>query len=210
MKNLVYIMMLFVAVAVFGSSCSDTESKAQDKADTSAKVDTSVTVDSTEKVAEGVYENFTLSFNEGLEKAANENKNMIVDFYTDWCQWCKVMDEKTFNNEEVAKKLKDKFVTVRINAEDPNSTSTFQGHTFNNIELTRAFRVTGFPSLGFISPEKEVITVMPGYIPADKFIYILDYVDQKCWEKKMSLDEFMKKKGECESAKTTTTGADPM
>ena len=37
-----------------------------------------------------------IGFNEGLEKAAKEKKNILVDFYTDWCHWCKVMDEKTF------------------------------------------------------------------------------------------------------------------
>lgn len=200
MKRLVYIMMLVATVVIYSSSCNNTESNAQNKVDSINKSDSTG----------AVYENFTLSFNEGLEKATKENKNMIVDFYTDWCHWCKVMDEKTFNNEDVAKKLNDRFVTVRINAEDPGDSATFKDHTFSNIELTRAFRVTGFPSLGFISPEQEVITVMPGYIPADKFIYILDYVDQKCWEKKMSLEEFMQKKGECDSLKSTTTEADQM
>lgn len=154
--------------------------------------------------------NFTLTFNEGLNKAAKENKNMIVDFYTDWCHWCKVMDEKTFNNDGVAKKLSDRFVTVRLNAENPDESATFKGRTYNNIELTRAFQVSGFPSLAFISPEHEVITVMPGYIPAEQFNYILDYVDQKCWEKKMSLDEFIKRKGECDTTKVKPTDTDKM
>jgi thioredoxin-related protein len=153
------------------------------------------------KVESVAMTNFTLTFNEGLEKADKENKIMIVDFYTDWCHWCKVMDEKTFHNDSVAKKLSERFVTVRINAEDPNATATFKGRTFNNIELTRAFQVSGFPALAFISPEHEVITVMPGYIPAEQFNYILDYIDQKCWEKKMTLEEFIKKKGECDTTK---------
>jgi thioredoxin-related protein len=158
-----------------------------------------------QQVEKMTYQNFTLTFNEGLEKAATENKNMIVDFYTDWCHWCKVMDEKTFGNDSVAKKLSDRFVTVRLNAENPDESATFKGRTLNNIELTRAFGVTGFPSIAFISPEHEVITVMPGYIQAEQFGYILDYVDQKCWEKKMSLEEFIKKQGECDSLKTQQT-----
>jgi len=193
MKKLIHIMLLVVAGAVISSSCNNNESIAQNNAESSAKI---------EKTAA---KNFTLSFNQGLEKAAKEKKNMIIDFYTDWCHWCKVMDEKTFNDEDVAKKLSERFITVRIDAENPNETATFKGQNFNNIELTRAFRVTGFPSLGFISPEHEVITVIPGYIPADKFIYILDYIDQKCWEKKISLEEFMKTKGECDQLKAATT-----
>jgi len=198
MTRTLYIILLIVAVAVFSCSGDSNESIAQNKTDSSNKI---------EKAAP---KNFTLTFNEGLEKAAKEKKNMVVDFYADWCHWCKVMDEKTFNNKEVSIKLKERFITVRINAEDPKETVTFKGHTFNNVELTQAFRVTGFPSLAFISPEHEVITVMPGYIPADKFIYILDYIDQKCWEKKMSLDEFIKKKGECDKGKDTKTGSNKM
>lgn len=196
MTRPLHIILLIVGVAVFSCSGDKNESMAQNKTESSSKIE------------QAAVKNFSLTFNEGLEKAAKENKNMIVDFYTDWCHWCKVMDEKTFNNKDVAKKLSERFITVRINAEDSKETVTFKGHTFNNIELTRAFRVTGFPSLAFVSPEHEVITVMPGYIPADKFIYILDYVDQKCWEKKMSLDEFIKKKGECEKGKDTNKASD--
>ena len=196
MRRILNILMIIIALAVFGCSETSKESQAQDKAEVANQVEKTTT------------SNFTLTFNEGLEKAAKEKKNMIVDFYTDWCHWCKVMDEKTFNNDSVAKKLSDRFVTVRINAEDPNESGTFKGRTFNNIELTRAFQVTGFPSLAFISPEQEVITVMPGYIPAEQFSYILDYVDQKCWEKKMTLDEFIKKKGECDSLQTQQSDSD--
>jgi thioredoxin-related protein len=161
MKRILNIFIMIIALAVFGCSETSKESQAQDKAEVANQV---------EKTTNG---NFTLTFNEGLEKAATEKKNMIVDFYTDWCHWCKVMDKKTFRSDSVAKKLSDRFVTVRINAENPNESATFKGRTFNNIELTRAFQVTGFPSLAFISPEHEVITVMPGYIPAEQFNYIL-------------------------------------
>lgn len=190
MKRILNILVIVIALAALGCSEVSKESQARDKTAVAKQV-----VETTNK-------NFTLTFNEGLEKAATEKKNMIVDFYTDWCHWCKVMDEKTFNADSVAKKLSDRFVTVRINAENPNESATFKGRTFNNIELTRAFGVTGFPSIAFISPEHEVITVMPGYIQAEQFSYILDYVDQKCWEKKMSLEEFIKKQGECDSLKT--------
>ncbi len=189
MTKTLYIILLLVVVAVFSCSGDSNESMAQNKTESPGKVKKAAT------------KNFTLSFNEGLERAAKEKKNMIVDFYTDWCHWCKVMDEKTFNNKDVAKKLSDRFITVRLNAESATEKVTFKGQTFTNTELTRAFRVTGFPSLAFISPEYEIITVMPGYIPADKFIYILDYVDQKCWEKKITLDEFIKRKGECDEGK---------
>ncbi len=193
MNRTLKVLIAIIALAVLSCSDASHESMAQNK---------KAAPPAQEKRTE--FQNFTLTFHQGLEKAAKENKNMIVDFYTDWCHWCKVMDEKTFKNAEIAKKLNDRFVTVRINAEDPNQKVTFKGRTFNHIELTRAFQVTGFPSLAFISPQHEVITVLPGYIPAEQFSYILDYIDQKCWEKKMTLEEFMKRKGNCGDADSST------
>ena len=58
------------------------------------------------------------SFNDGLVKADKESKMILVDFYADWCHWCKVMDEKTFKDENVAKKLQERFVTIKLDAED--------------------------------------------------------------------------------------------
>ncbi len=188
------LVLVIIALVIYNCSDASKESLAQNKKPGAAAQD-----------QQREPQNFTIGFNEGLEKAAKENKNMIVDFYTDWCHWCKVMDEKTFRNAEIARKLSDRFVTVRINAEDPNQKVTFKGYTFNNIELTRAFQVSGFPSLAFISPQHEVITVLPGYIPAEQFGYILDYIDQKCWEKKMTLEEFMKRKGDCGGADSSKT-----
>lgn len=190
MKKLINIFLLTILIFTLGCSGSDQDTVAQEKV---TKTDS--------KSAEVVW----MKFDEGIEKAVKENKNIIVDFYTDWCHWCKVMDEKTFSEPGIAKKLHEKFVTIRINAESNTEKAHFQGQEFTNTQLTQAFRVTGFPSLGFISPQKEVITVIPGYIPAEQFSYLLDYIDKECYKKKMSLDEFIKKKGECDEDKNKTT-----
>ncbi len=133
-----------------------------------------------------------IGFDEGLARAKKENKNIVVDFYTDWCHWCKVMDEKTFQEENVKKKLQKRFVTVRLNAEDANATATYKGNSYTNVQLTRAFGVTGYPTLAFLEPDGDIITTVPGYVPAETFVYILDFIDQKMYEKNVSFDEFVK------------------
>ena len=82
-------------------------------------------------------ENEWLKFDAGLAKAKKENKSIVVDFYTDWCHWCKVMEKQTFENADVAKKLKERFVTVRVNAEAQNEQVTFQNQKMSNVQLTR-------------------------------------------------------------------------
>ena len=142
-----------------------------------------------------------LKFNQGLELAETQDKVMLVDFYTSWCHWCKVMDEKTFQNRAVADLLNKRFVTVRLNAENMNETVTYKGQEFNNVEFTRAFGVNGFPSLAFIDAQGEPITIIPGYVPPEEFIHILNYIDKGCYKQQMPFDEF-KKKLDCQKPKS--------
>jgi len=186
MKKLSHIFLILAIIFIWGCSGSDSESMAQNNKE--------------KKVEKAKNEVVWMSFDEGLAKGVKEKKNIIVDFYTSWCHWCKVMDEKTFSEKRVAAKLKERFATVRLNAESNTEYANFQGQKLSNMELTRAFRVTGFPSLAFISPEKEIITVIPGYIPAEQFYYLLDFIDKECYKQKMTLEEFIKKKGECEES----------
>ena len=111
------------------------------------------------------------------------------------------MDEKTFGDKKVAAKLSERYATIRINAESKSDSANFKGIKYSNMELTRAFQVKGFPSLAFISPEKEIITVESGYIPAEQFYYLIDFIDKECYKKNVSLEEFIKRKGECEESK---------
>ena len=68
-----------------------------------------------------------LPFNEGMALAAKENKHVVIDFYTTWCHWCKVMDRETFSNPEVKKYLAENFVTIRINAESTSEKVSYKG-----------------------------------------------------------------------------------
>ena len=132
------------------------------------------------------------SFNDGLAKAEKEKKTVLVDFYADWCHWCKVMDEKTFQESAVAKKLQERFVTVKLNAEDRKATVNYMDQSYTNPQLTQAFGVTGFPSLAFLDNDGKVITLVPGYVEADMFLQILNYIDDRCWEKDVSFDDYVK------------------
>ncbi|CUT04904.1 DUF255 domain-containing protein, partial [Candidatus Kryptobacter tengchongensis] len=41
------------------------------------------------------------SFSDGLKLAKSENKKVLIDVYTDWCEWCKKMDEEVYTNSTV-------------------------------------------------------------------------------------------------------------
>lgn len=44
-------------------------------------------------------------------------KPIIVDVYTSWCGWCKVMDKETYRNTKVANYINEHFYAVKLDAE---------------------------------------------------------------------------------------------
>ncbi len=137
-----------------------------------------------------------LSFNDGLAKAKTEDKPIFVEFYTDWCPYCKKFQKETINEQNVARILAENFVYVRLNAEDSKKRATFQGKSLSNVELTNSFGISAYPSLVFLDSGAQPITMLSGFVPARKFASVLDYIQQKCYQTQISFRDFTKK-GSC-------------
>jgi len=136
-------------------------------------------------------------FEEGIQQAKADEKDIIIDFFTDWCHWCHEMDKTTFADSSVISYMNENFVSIRVNAEKTSEFVTFKGSTLNLKQLTSAFGIKGFPSYAFMTQNAEMITVVPGYLETQLFLNILKYIDQACYERQISFDEFMEKKGDC-------------
>lgn len=136
-------------------------------------------------------------FEEGISAALADSKDIIIDFYTDWCHWCHEMDNTTFADTSVISYMNNNFVAIRVNAESVTTDVTFKGTTLNLKQLTTAFGIKGFPSYAFMTKDAEMITVVPGYLQTDLFLNILKYIDQQCYDKQISFEQFMEKQGEC-------------
>ncbi|MDP8242201.1 MAG: DUF255 domain-containing protein [Candidatus Celaenobacter antarcticus] len=137
------------------------------------------------------------NFEEGIYAALAESKDIIIDFYTDWCHWCHEMDKTTFADTSVISYMSDNFIAIRVNAESVTTNVTFKGTTLNLRQLTTAFGIKGFPSYAFLTEDAEIITVVPGYLPKELFLNILKYIDQQCYDRQISFEQFVEKQGEC-------------
>ena len=52
-----------------------------------------------------------------LDRAGAEGKLVFVDFYTDWCLPCRLMDEEVFTDRALGAFMNERFVSVKVDAE---------------------------------------------------------------------------------------------
>ena len=99
---------------------------------------------------------FQGTFEEALQKAKVEKKDVFVDFYTEWCGPCKVMSQKVFTDPEVGDYFNKHFVSYKLNAEAPGQA-----------EVAKKYGVEAFPTMIFMNVKGEVLrTVLGAKAPA--------------------------------------------
>lgn len=74
-----------------------------------------------------------ISLQDAIELTNDENnkKKIFIDAYTDWCHWCKEMDETTFKDSTVAKLISEHYYAVKFDAETMD-TIMFQNQAYYN------------------------------------------------------------------------------
>jgi thioredoxin-related protein len=132
-----------------------------------------------------------LGYDEGLAKAAKEDKPVMINFYTSWCGYCKKMDRSTFKDPKVIDFLEENFVTVRINAESKEMVS-HEGEQVSLRRLARLYGVRGYPTFWFLDSNGDRIGPAPGFKTAETFLPLLRYVGGSHY-KTMSYENFVKK-----------------
>ena len=121
------------------------------------------------------------TYDQGMKQARSQGKHIMIDFYADWCHYCKQMDEDTFTDPKVLAALKENFVAIKVDTEADRS-------------LSADYYVRGLPTIWFLKSDGEKLAPIPGYVPPEQFVNILKYVSAKAYET-MSFREFMEKGG---------------
>ncbi len=131
------------------------------------------------------------NFAEGSSKALKEKKPFFVDVYTDWCGVCKKMDKDTFSDPDVKAYRDKRFISVKLNAEDPKDSFKWNGRQFTAPEFSESLRVEGYPTILFFDKDGKLITALPGYADAKMFKNIMIYIADEIYLKK-NFDEYLK------------------
>lgn len=134
-----------------------------------------------------------MDFEEAVELNKTEPKFIFIDCYTEWCGWCKKMDQTTFKDADVIEYMNEHFHAVKFDAERMD-TIVFQGYTFvnktpqgasrkNPHELAQALLQgkMSYPSYVVMNKESQLLTVIPGYLQAKEFIKILKFFGSEAY-----------------------------
>ncbi len=126
-----------------------------------------------------------LTFEEAMELHKDQPKKLLIDLYTDWCGWCKVMDRETYSNEVLSSYINTNFYPVKFNAEQKEEV-VFDGHTFKFIpsgrrgvhELAAALtrNQLSYPTTVFMDEELRIIQPIAGYLKPQQMEPILKFI----------------------------------
>lgn len=139
-----------------------------------------------------------LSVDEVSLKMKAEPKPVLIDLYTGWCYWCKVMDKKTYNNPNVISYINDHFYAVKLNAETKDTVVwNDRKYVFNSSDKINDFAVyvtqgqLAFPNT-IIFPKKDQLPAsIPGYMQPKEIELILKYFGEGNY-KAENFNEFSK------------------
>lgn len=169
--------LLFLSILVIGYTVNSVQ--AQDKEDKKEKIE-------------------WLTIEEAVKRMEKEPRKVVIDVYTDWCGWCKKMDQTTFKDPEVAAYINKHYYAVKLNAEgkEPitvmNKTYKYNPE-YRVHELAIAFLngQMSYPSTVYLDEQLRILSPVPGFLDAPTFSKILRFFGDDN-HKKMSWQEYEK------------------
>lgn len=103
----------------------------------------------------------------------SKKKELFIDFYTDWCGYCKLMDKKTFTDPEVIAYMNKNYIALKFNAESPDAV-VFNGlrykfvpygrKGFNAFSYFMSDKRLSYPTFSVIGKNKKLKKVLSGYL----------------------------------------------
>lgn len=169
MRRILIVLMLLLSVLALAACGAKEEAVTEEGAAHAVKQD--------ETAEEGLAWH---DYSEGMALAGAEGKYVLVDFWTTWCKWCKVMDTDTYSDETVQARLAESFVAIKVNAESDEAQGA--GDAPSGRALAGQYQVSSFPTTWFVDPQGQKIAPLPGFMPPEQFVVVLDFISTGAYQ----------------------------
>jgi tetratricopeptide (TPR) repeat protein len=104
------------------------------------------------------------NFDEALKKARAARKPLLVDFWAEWCGWCRRLDRTTYIDPQVVRITADHFIAVKVNTEGSPK----------EIDVAVRYDVSTLPTIAFLSPAGRPLLRLNGFQGPSQFPRSLD------------------------------------
>lgn len=115
---------------------------------------------------------------EGKKRAREEDKSMVVYFFSRYCTYCEAMERDVLADKDIGTILNRDMIYLKIDVD-------------GNEAIARRNGVWGYPTTILMENTGKPIVKIPGYIPKKDFKAILAYAKGKHY-KVMGLGEYLK------------------
>jgi thiol-disulfide isomerase/thioredoxin len=98
------------------------------------------------------------------QAAREQNKNILVDLYAEWCGWCKKMDQDVFP-QPAFQRLSERFILLRVDVEDGDDGSRLQ----------QRHGTGSLPTTLLLTPRLSKIGSVQGYAAAPVYVQRIEH-----------------------------------
>ena len=99
--------------------------------------------------------NWEQNYDAGLEKAKKDKKLVMVDMYTDWCGWCKRLEEEILTKSEFKNYAKEKLILVKLDF--PRQIEQSEALQNQNRTLAAQYAIKGYPTVIVLDPAGRAV-----------------------------------------------------
>jgi thioredoxin-related protein len=90
-------------------------------------------------------------------EAGQRDTVIMIEFYADWCNWCRRLESDTLTAPDVRRQL-EQIVAMRLDAEKAGA------------KMARRFGIDSYPTMVFLDADGHEMDRIIGFLPPEKFV----------------------------------------